>query len=112
MEILKMIQKWREGCKLAKTKPVECTACTSKLIDDIELREQANLYNGCITPKFIEVIDRLKQIATTHDSDSSDQCAVNHGDLLAMLNEFIRLDFELRKLKPYMYIDPQEDHNE
>lgn len=33
MEILKMIQKWREGCKLAKTKPIECTACTSKQAD-------------------------------------------------------------------------------
>ena len=109
MEILKMIQKWREGCKLAKTKPIECTACTSKLIDDIELREQANQYNGCITPKFIEVIDRLRHVVT---SDDSLICFVSRSDLLALLNEFLRLDFELRKLKPYVYIDQQEDHNE
>ena len=104
MEVLTLIQKWRQGCQLAKKNPLDCPACTERLINDIELFETASKFNGCITPKFYLTVDRLREVLGSPELRRGDLCSVRHDDLRALLNEFFRLDRELRRMKPYVQI--------
>jgi len=106
MDILNLIQKWREGCKLAKTKPIDCAACTERLIDNIEMREKISQFSGCITPKFYMVIDRVRESVTFATQAGSEFVSVKVSDLTALLHEFFRIDRELRRLKPYIHVNP------
>ena len=110
MEILKMIEDWRNGCELARTHPVECPACTMKLIDTIELKERVNLHSGCITPKLHAAIDRLRSAISSKDHVRGDSCLVKQTDLHALITEFFRLDKELQHLKPYITINTEDDY--
>lgn len=108
MEILNMIKEWRKGCDLAKSHPVECHACTIRLIDAIELKERIHQYSGCITPKLYVTVDKLR--ASCEDLARGEYCTVKSSDLKALLSEFFRLDKELQHLKPYIVINPEEDY--
>lgn len=109
MEVLRLIKKWRRGCKFAVRNPLECPACTERLINGIEHFESVARFSGCITPKFYMVIDRLRTIVCQKDIGQKDIMMVHRGDLAALLNEFFRLDRELRRLKPSIHVD---EHNE
>jgi len=104
MEILNMIRKWREGCKFAQHNPLECPACTERLINNIELFESASKFNGCITPKFYLVVDQLTTSVHNADREKKDTMVVKVHDVRALLNEFFRLDRELRRMKPYVHV--------
>lgn len=109
MEILEMIQDWRNGCDLAKSHPIECHACTIKLIDAIELKERIHQHSGCITPRLHEAVDKI-QSASVNDKVRGDSCVVKVSDIQALLNEFFRLDKTLQHLKPHIVINPEEDY--
>lgn len=105
MEVLTLIQKWRQGCQLAKKNPLDCPACTERLINDIELFETASKFNGCITPKFYLVVDELRMAVTEATHGHHDMVHVKASDVRALLNEFFRLDRVLRRMKPYVQIN-------
>ena len=109
MEILKLIQKWKQGCKFAVRNPLECPACTERLINNIEKYESVAMFSGCITPKFYLVVDRLREIHDESVKTRADMSLVDNKDLGALLNEFFRLGKELRLLKPHIYVDAEDD---
>lgn len=110
MEILKLIQKWKQGCKFSVRNPLECPACTERLINNIERYESVAMFSGCITPKFYLVIDRLRAAHDESVEVKADTSIVDNKDLGALLNEFFRLDKELRRLKPHVFVDAEDDH--
>lgn len=116
MEILEMIAEWRRGCTCApEDHPEECAECTVGLIRAIENREKVRIHSGCITPKFYLTLDRLRDAASSKPKDKNqlilEERIVNRSDLLAMLHEFFRLDSEIRRLRPNIYVEQKdEDH--
>lgn len=113
MTILELIDEWRQGCRFA-TNPLECTACTEKLINNIENIERVQVFGGCITPKFYLVVDRLRDAACLHPEDDrqrglGEMRLVERSDLAALMHEFFRLDAMLRKQNPHIYVEPIEE---
>ena len=103
MEILQMIEEWHKGCSCAgeihdklydlppnTTHPSQCVECTIALIHAIERKERIELYNGCITPKFEDVIKRLQ--ATVKNKGT-----VTRSDIDALLREYHRLNKILQR---------------
>lgn len=76
--------------------------------NNIESYETAAVFSGCITPKFYLVIDRLRTIHDESVEVKADMSLVDNKDLGALLNEFFRLDKELRLLKPHIYVDAED----
>lgn len=115
MKILEMIAKWRKGCKLSPHNPLECTACTETLINNIENYATVTLYSGGITPKFHTVITRLRNALTVaraiENNDPKTEILVSANDLESLLHEFFRLDGIMRQQFPKVPITHlEEDH--
>lgn len=115
MRILEMIAKWREGCSFSKKNPLECTACTETLINNIENYASVTLYSGCITPELYKVVRRLHDALTLARAEENSGLTVSvlvgAGDLESLLHEFFRLDNILRLQNPRIPIhNSEEDH--
>ena len=115
MKILSMIAEWRKGCKLSGRNPIECPACTERLINNIENYATVSLYSGCITPKLHLVIKRLRDALTlaraNQNNDPKNEILVSTNDLESLLHEFFRLDTILRQKFPNTPIsNSEEDH--
>lgn len=115
MKILEMIAKWRKGCALSSHNPLECTACTEKLINNIESYATVTLYSGCITPKFHMVVQRLQTALSLARANPNytpkSGVLVGENDLESLLHEFFRLDGIMRQQFPKVPIhSKEEDH--
>lgn len=115
MKILSMIAEWRKGCKLSGRNPLECPACTERLINNIENYATVSLYSGCITPKLHLVLKRLRDALTlaqgSQNNDPKSDILVSTNDLESLLHEFFRLDTILRQKFPNTHIsESEEDH--
>ena len=100
MEILEMIAEWRKGCSLSGKNAINCPACTEALIDSIQHKEEVSLFSGCITPRFDQVIDRLKAVThLQHERRRGHRTdvLVSVADIEALLHEFYRVDRQLRR---------------
>jgi len=114
MEILEMISEWRRGCSCAgpvhdqmlglaagTTNPGDCYPCTLGLIEAIEKREKLAAFNGCITPQFHRVIDRVAEAAridSQHHKGRGEYRNIARIDLDSLLHEFYRIDALYRRL--------------
>lgn len=115
MKILSMIAEWRKGCKLSGRNPLECPACTERLINNIENYATVSLYSGCITAELYLVLKRLHDALTlaqaSQNNDPKSDILVSTNDLESLLHEFFRLDTILRQKFPNTHISEfEEDH--
>lgn len=108
-----MIAKWREGCSFSKKNPLECTACTEKLINNIESYATVTLYSGCITPELYKAVKRLRDALTlaraAENNEPHATALVSAKDLESLLHEFFRLDNVLRLQNPRIPIHNSEE---